>query len=50
MNNKADNQGNGVKFIEKAIDVCRIWMQALAGKISKRKLGEKGIRFIAVTE
>ena len=50
MNNKADNQGNGIKSIGKAMDVCRIWMQALTGKISKRELGENGIRFIAVTE
>lgn len=50
MNNTADNQINAIKSIEKAMEVRRIWIQALAGKVSKQELDEKGIRFIAVAE
>ena len=36
--------------LEKAMEVRRVWMQALSGKISKKELDAKGIRFMAVAE
>lgn len=44
------NQDNSVRAIEKAIEKRRLWMQALAGKVSKQELDEKGFSFIAVVE
>ena len=39
-----------IPSLEKAMEVRRMWMQALSGKISKKELDAKGIRFMAVAE
>jgi hypothetical protein len=50
MNTNANKQSNAAMALEKAMEVRRVWMQALSGKISKKELDAKGIRFMAVTE
>ena len=50
MNTNANKQSNAAMALEKAMEVRRVWMQALSGKISKKELDAKGIRFIAVAE
>ena len=50
MNTNANKQSNAAMALEKAMEVRRMWMQALSGKISKKELDAKGIRFMAVAE
>ena len=50
MNTNANKQSNAAMALEKAMEVRRVWMQALSGKISKKELDAKGIRFMAVAE
>ena len=50
MNTNANKQSNAAMALEKALEVRRVWMQALSGKISKKELDAKGIRFMAVAE
>ena len=50
MNTNANKQINAAMALEKAMEVMRVWMQALSGKISKKELDAKGIRFMAVTD
>lgn len=50
MNTNAYKQSNAAMALEKAMEVRRVWMQALSGKISKKELDAKGIRFMAVAE
>ena len=50
MNTNANKQSNAAIALEKAMEVRRVWMQALSGKISKKELDAKGIRFMAVAE
>ena len=50
MNANANKQSNAAMALEKAMEVRRMWMQALSGKISKKELDAKGIRFMAVAE
>jgi hypothetical protein len=50
MNTVAHHQGNATMALEKAMEVRRVWMQALSGKIGKEQLDAKGIRFMAVKE
>ena len=50
MNTNANKQSNAAMTLEKAMEVRRVWMQALSGKISKKELDAKGIRFMAVAE
>ena len=50
MNTNANKQNNAAMALEKAMEVRRVWMQALSGKISKKELDAKGIRFMAVAE
>lgn len=48
MNTIANKHEKATKALEKAMEVRRVWMQALAGKISKDELDAKGIHFMAV--
>ena len=50
MNTTANKQSNAFSALEKAMEVRRVWMQALSGKIGKEELDARGIRFIAVSE
>lgn len=50
MNTNANKQSNAAMALEKAMEVRRVWMQALSGKIGKKELDAKGIRFMAVAE
>ena len=50
MNTNANKQSNAAMALEKAMEVRRVWLQALSGKISKKELDAKGIRFMAVAE
>ena len=36
--------------LKKAIEVRKVWMQALSGKISKSELDAAGISFMAISE
>ena len=36
--------------LKKAMEVRRVWMQALSGKVSKEELNAKGIRFMAISK
>jgi hypothetical protein len=47
---RGTKQSNAAIALEKAMEVRRVWMQALSGKISKKELDAKGIRFMAVAE
>lgn len=48
MNTIANKHEKATKALEKAMEVRCVWMQALAGKISKDELDAKGIHFMAV--
>ena len=50
MNTAADKQSNAFVALEKAMEVRRVWMHALSGKIGKEELDAKGIRFMAISE
>jgi len=51
MKNTVENkQISASMAFKKAMEVRRIWMQALAGKVSKEELDAKGIRVMAVSE
>ena len=50
MNTTANKQRNAFIALEKAMEVRRVWMQALSGKISKEELDAKGIRFMSISE
>ena len=50
MNTVANKQRNATMALEKAIEVRRVWMQALSGKIGKEELSARGIRFMGVKE
>lgn len=50
MNTTANKQNKAAIALEKAMEVRRVWMQALSGKIDKAELDARGIRFMAVTE
>ena len=50
MNTAANKQVNAFIALEKAMEVRRLWMQALSGKISKEELDAKGIRFMSISE
>ena len=50
MNTNANKQSNAAMALEKAMEVRRVWMQALSGKISKKELDANCIRFMAVAE
>lgn len=47
VNNK---QQNATMALKKAMEVRRVWMQALSGNIGKEELDAQGIRFMAVTK
>lgn len=50
MNTIANSQVSATAALKKAMEVRRVWMQALSGKVSKEELDAKGIRFMAVKE
>lgn len=50
MNTIANKSENAIMALKKAMEVRRVWMQALSGKISKEELDKKGIRLMAVSE
>lgn len=50
MNTAMNNRNSATAALEKAMEVRRVWMEALSGKVDKKVLDEKGIRFMAVTE
>lgn len=50
MNTVANKTNGAFKALEKAMEVRRVWMQALSGKIGKEELDAKGIRFMAISE
>ena len=50
MNTIANKSENAIMALKKAMEVRRVWMQALLGKISKEELDKKGIRLMAVSE
>ena len=50
MNTVSNNPVSATMALKKAMEVRRVWMQALSGKIGKDELDARGIRFIAVTK
>lgn len=50
MNTTVNNQNSAFIALEKAMEVRRVWMQALLGKIGKEELDARGIRFMAIAE
>ena len=46
----SNKQRNATVALEKAMEVRRIWMQALSGKVDKAELDARGIRFIGVAK
>lgn len=50
MDTVSNKPRNASMAFKKAMEVRRVWMQALSGKVSKAELDAKGIRFMAVSE
>ena len=50
MKTIANKREKATRALEKAMEVRRVWMQALAGKIGKEELNAKGVRFMAITK
>lgn len=50
MNDNSFDRNKAKTALKKAIEIRRIWMQALLGEVSKAELDAKGIHFIAVSE
>ncbi len=44
------SKNQAIAAFHNAIETRRIWMDALAGRISKEELDKKGIKFINVVE
>ena len=50
MNTVVNKHNDAYMALKKAMEVRRVWMQALSGRIGKEELEAKGIRFMSVKE
>lgn len=50
MNDNTFDRNKAKTALKEAIEIRRIWIQALLGEVSKAELDAKGIHFIAVSE